>query len=204
MSDKKKNIRFVACTYAFFWIVIILIEILASTLQSKGIVSQLMLLVGAWAPTIALLILFKMLFPNSTIKRFYQNAFREQLNIRLLLLVTVVQALIVICTAGMIAFTKGVPLINLFDFSTQSIAMCVVVALLTGASGEESGWRGFLQPSFEKKFTVISSSLIIGIIWAFWHAPLWFWWYGVIAVYCLICNNNRVVSRCDRYLLQPL
>lgn len=33
---------------------------------------------------------------------------------------------------------------------------------------------------------------------------LGFWWYGVIAVYCLICNNDRIVSRCDRYLLQPL
>lgn len=174
MSDEKKNIRFVACTYALFWVMIILIEILKGALQGKGIVSQLMLLVGGWAPTIVLLVLFKKLFPNSTIKHFYQNAFRVRINIPLLLMVTVVQALIVICTAAMIAFTKCVSLINLFDLSIQSIAMCVFVTLLTGATGEESGWRGFLQPSVEKKYTVISSSLIIGLIWAFWHAPLWF------------------------------
>lgn len=174
MSDKKKNILFVACTYIFFWAMITMIEILAGTLQSKGIISQLMLLAGGWAPTIALILLFKKLFPNSTLKHFYRNAFRERLNIRLLLLVTALQALIVAGTAGMIAVTKGVSVVSLFDLSMQSIAACIFVTLFTGATGEESGWRGFLQPSLEKRFTVLRSSIITGIIWALWHAPLWF------------------------------
>lgn len=84
------------------------------------------------------------------------------------------QALIIIGTMGMISITKGVSFDWLIDLSMQSIATCVFVTLLTGATGEESGWRGFLQPSFEKRFTVIRSSIIIGVIWAFWHAPLWF------------------------------
>ena len=51
--------------------------------------------------------------------------------------------------------------------------MGFVWTLIQGATGEESGWRGFLQPSLETNHGVIKSSLFTGIIWGFWHTPLW-------------------------------
>lgn len=39
---------------------------------------------------------------------------------------------------------------------------------------EEIGWRGILQPSLTKRFSLIVSNFIIGIIWALWHLPLFF------------------------------
>lgn len=39
------------------------------------------------------------------------------------------------------------------------------------AFGEELGWRGFLVKQFGK-MTFLKASLIIGIIWGIWHAPL--------------------------------
>lgn len=36
---------------------------------------------------------------------------------------------------------------------------------------EEFGWRGLLLPLLNRKFTAITSSLIIGFIWMFWHLP---------------------------------
>jgi uncharacterized protein len=35
--------------------------------------------------------------------------------------------------------------------------------------GEEVGWRGFLLPHFLQRFSPILSSILVGIIWAFWH-----------------------------------
>lgn len=46
--------------------------------------------------------------------------------------------------------------------------------MILGGGLEEVGWRGFLQPYLEKKFSFVLTSLIIGIVWGLWHLPLWF------------------------------
>lgn len=38
--------------------------------------------------------------------------------------------------------------------------------------GEEWGWRGYLLPKMLKRFKVIPTLFINGIIWGLWHAPL--------------------------------
>jgi len=40
------------------------------------------------------------------------------------------------------------------------------------AFGEEYGWRGYLFPHLAKVTTPLKASLITGIIWGIWHAPI--------------------------------
>ena len=37
---------------------------------------------------------------------------------------------------------------------------------------EELGWRNYLQPTLEKKFSFIPATLITSLIWVAWHMPL--------------------------------
>lgn len=43
------------------------------------------------------------------------------------------------------------------------------VAILIGSAAEEIGWRGFLLPNLQKKYTPFISSIIVGILWGVWH-----------------------------------
>ena len=43
------------------------------------------------------------------------------------------------------------------------------VAMLIGCAAEEIGWRGFLLPNLQKKYTPFTSSVIVGILWGIWH-----------------------------------
>jgi len=41
-----------------------------------------------------------------------------------------------------------------------------------GPLGEELGWRGYLLPRLIERHSPIMSSLILGLVWTFWHLPL--------------------------------
>ncbi len=49
-----------------------------------------------------------------------------------------------------------------------------IYVLFFSVLGEETGWRGFALPRLQKKFSALTSSLIIGALWGFWHFPLFF------------------------------
>ncbi len=40
------------------------------------------------------------------------------------------------------------------------------------ALGEEIGWRGYLYPTLEKRFSPVKAHIIMGIIWGVWHTPI--------------------------------
>jgi membrane protease YdiL (CAAX protease family) len=43
------------------------------------------------------------------------------------------------------------------------------VAMLIGSIAEEIGWRGFLLPTLQKKYSPFFSSVFVGILWGVWH-----------------------------------
>ncbi|MDX6283931.1 MAG: protease family protein [Kribbellaceae bacterium] len=45
----------------------------------------------------------------------------------------------------------------------------MVITMIVGAAGEELGWRAYLQPYLQTRFSVLRSSLIVGLLWGFWH-----------------------------------
>jgi membrane protease YdiL (CAAX protease family) len=50
----------------------------------------------------------------------------------------------------------------------------VFIQFFAGPASEEAGWRGFALPRLESKYSALVSSLILGVIWTFWHLPLFY------------------------------
>jgi membrane protease YdiL (CAAX protease family) len=49
--------------------------------------------------------------------------------------------------------------------------------LFLSVLGEEIGWRGYALPKLQESRNALVASLIIGVVWGFWHLPL-FWIEG--------------------------
>lgn len=173
VMDKKQNILYVVFAYLFLWIVLLIAGIFIFVAEIN-IPMVIPTIIGSWTPTIALLVLFKKLLPNNSIKDFFKNVFKQSVNWKIVLIITVIQILIVVCSILITSFTKDIQFNNLVNISVSTILMGFVMSAITGATGEEAGWRGFLQPNIQKNNGVIKSSIFIGLIWGFWHTPLWF------------------------------
>lgn len=48
-----------------------------------------------------------------------------------------------------------------------------LLALPTGPLAEEIAWRAFALRKLERRYSRLSSALIIGVYWAVWHIPMW-------------------------------
>jgi membrane protease YdiL (CAAX protease family) len=56
-----------------------------------------------------------------------------------------------------------------------SYPLAYVVALFVGgALFEEPGWRGFALPRLQEQLGPLRGTLLLGVVWAFWHLPLFF------------------------------
>jgi membrane protease YdiL (CAAX protease family) len=59
-----------------------------------------------------------------------------------------------------------------FPFSLWTMVFpALVQSLLLGPMGEEFGWRGLALPLLQRRFAPFWASLILGVVWAVWHAP---------------------------------
>ena len=55
-----------------------------------------------------------------------------------------------------------------------SVVPTIIVLTILAGVGEEFGWRGFALPRLQTRHNALVSSLIVGVIWAIWHIPLFF------------------------------
>lgn len=65
----------------------------------------------------------------------------------------------------------GQPLLD-FGRIVLLIVPVFILQLLTSGLGEEPGWRGYMLPRLQKRFSPGRTVWLLGFIWAVWHYPL--------------------------------
>jgi len=166
---------YVILSYGLFWgLVLGLCGTASMVFHASPLTMSILSDITAWSPTFAVLILYKKLKPNTDFLKFLKDCFQGKLKISLFL----ISGLIMFCgtfgSIGIVSLVEGKPFKKYFSLGGYSFLASFFLSLLSGPTGEELGWRGYLRPEMNRKYGFMKGSIIQGIVWTFWHTLLWF------------------------------
>ena len=164
------------------------------------------LIIGSWIPNIAaFLVIAFVLKRKGGIKKLFEGWIKFKVP-AFWYLVTLSPIVISVLSIFIYKLLYGVaPVEAVVNDPTGLIALIVMITI-TGAMGEELGWRGFALPWLQSRMNALSASILLGMLWVIWHAPLWFAGLGFeetpFLAYAIIgisftvlvtwaCNNSR-------------
>ncbi|WP_435157352.1 CPBP family intramembrane glutamic endopeptidase [Haladaptatus sp. DFWS20] len=80
---------------------------------------------------------------------------------------------LVILTTGVVLFVAFGGPIDLGSFPFPGIYLFALAwGTVWGGGQEDLGWRGFMLPLLQEKYSALASSMLVGVAWAGWHLPL--------------------------------
>jgi membrane protease YdiL (CAAX protease family) len=71
-----------------------------------------------------------------------------------------------------IAIWTGGGVVRAADLAPLKRLVILLPSMILGGGLEELGWRGVAQPQLERRASRVAAALIVGVIWALWHLPL--------------------------------
>jgi len=167
--------RYIAVTYAAFWLGILLIGAVY-LMTENDVIMALGSTLLSWTPTAVLLIMFNKLLPGCNRKTWIKEAFSAKTSAGMMAAIALAFVLSAFLACLLTLGRNGLASIDMSKLSPGAVAGTIFTALISGATGEELGWRGYLQRHYEEHSgnRVIKSALKVALVWSFWHMPLWF------------------------------
>jgi len=161
--------RYFLLTYAMTWVCFA-----ASMLQALSAVRQPLLLIGAFAPMLVAIALTWRADGGAGARALLGRLGRWRVGVRWY----------VFALGYMLAIKGAVAVTYRLMYGTwpaigtqpwyQLLLLVVVAGIIGGPLGEEVGWRGYALPRLAERFGLARASLLLGAVWALWHAPLFF------------------------------
>ncbi len=176
--SRKPTVRlkiFFAVTFLFSWscwgILVLLVRTGTMAYGQPGF--MLLYMLGGLGPTFAAYAAVLATPAQSFLREFHSRLFRWRVSARwyvLALLLPLALGLAAVGAATLVDpdFPRGL--------TVRPWYMIVPLFLIMIAGGglEELGWRGVAQPEMERTLRRLAAAVLVGLIWALWHLPLFF------------------------------
>lgn len=162
--------RFFAVTYFISWA-------FWAPMVMSGMENRLLLIAGTFGPSLAALLLTALESGRVGVQHILRRFVAWRVGPQWYLFAFLSTGAIVFAAlGGWVALGGGPPR---FNDPRQLYLIFVVFAyvLFLSVLGEEAGWRGYALPRLQAKQSALTASVIIGVVWGFWHLPL-FWIEG--------------------------
>jgi membrane protease YdiL (CAAX protease family) len=197
-------VAFFVLAYAISWAVLLPLAILGEAAASFALI---FVAVSAFGPALSAWIVTRIVEGRPGVRRWLSRIFRWRVHVGWYLVALLLPFLLVVAGYALYLVLGGSPVQDWQPPSPVVFVATLSFIFLLGGGQEEPGWRGFALPRLQARYNALVSSLILGLIWTFWHIPNFFlpgttqselpWlWYvllgpAVTIILTWIFNNTR-------------
>jgi membrane protease YdiL (CAAX protease family) len=159
--------------YFVFWGPLVLFQVPTISFVSniKGPVWAIALyLINGFGPSVVAIILTRAREGKAGLNQFLKRVIQFNIGWRWYLAVI---AVVLLPTLGQLMIIRLLgQTFNYMGFITQLGSFIPLIVI--GPLSEELGWRGYALDRLQTKWSALVSSIVVGILWALWHLPLFF------------------------------
>jgi membrane protease YdiL (CAAX protease family) len=161
--------------YAFSWIMTIPCVLVEWGYLPESLFTIFFVIKAFAGPFLAAFIMIRLTAGKEGWARFRRRFFQVRSSwvwyLFILLGIPALFVLGVIAQPGALASFQGFPNGNWAGYLIYYLVNFVIIFFAGGPLAEEPGWRGFALPRLQKRFGPLWGTLLLGVVWAFWHLP---------------------------------
>jgi membrane protease YdiL (CAAX protease family) len=173
--EKKFPFRFFVITFLWSWLcfgIIIVCNRLGIISSQWSIIGFSMTVIGAFGPAVGAFVSLYSMEGKGSIKRYLKSFLSLNFGLRTWLAIFLILG-ITSFIAWIIPELFGAERLPPFSTNILFLFPALLFLIFFGGGQEELGWRGYIMPYLEKRFGLLVGSIILGIVWAVWHLPMW-------------------------------
>ncbi|MFD1563717.1 CPBP family intramembrane glutamic endopeptidase [Haloarchaeobius amylolyticus] len=164
--DRHRLASFLLVTYAFTWTIQ---AALAATGMEASWTLSILIGLGAFGPPVGAATVIAA--SGGDLRTWLSQVFKWRIGLRWWA-IAIGLPLLVLAVGGSLFALAGGP-IDLEALPFPGIYLFAMAwGVLWGGGQEELGWRGFMLPLLQDRYSALVSSLLVGVAWAGWHLPL--------------------------------
>jgi hypothetical protein len=176
--QRRPLVTFFVLSYVFAWSLWIGAALFMTTTTA-------LVVLGAWAPTAAALVVTALLEGSTGLRAFLRRVLQWRIAVHWYVIAGLgptIIALVAILVHMLLGGTAPSPATIAARFgiakedTARLFALLPVIFIGTifagGPIAEEWGWRGFAQPRLQARIGPVLAGVVIGLLWALWHLPL--------------------------------
>jgi membrane protease YdiL (CAAX protease family) len=143
------------------------------TKETSGMLFLLVVLVALAGPSVAGILLTGLVDGRAGLSEFRSRLLKWRVGVRwyAVALLTAPLLYVAVLLALSLISPKFLPGIFTTSDKASLLLIGIVVGLVVGFF-EELGWTGFAIPRMRQRYGILSTGLILGLLWGVWHYPL--------------------------------
>lgn len=175
-TKMKKLLLFFLLSYLISWLIWLPLILPSYGINTLPVLPKYHHYLGSFGPMLAAIIIKYFSDGNTGVKQLLKRLAQWNVGIKWYFVVLVAPVLLVLAAGAAVQFFNG-QRFNMNGFATNDEFPqfgplgYFLFNLFTFGIGEETGWRGYALPALQKKFSALTSALMLTVIWFCWHIP---------------------------------